>query len=174
MSKSVIEFQTVGWNELEANFDGGREIVLGGMNRMLRRIGQLLVPALKKNTPTGATNRLRNYTTSEIIGKSEDMRLEIRQSARSKKEFPYGEAVRQGARPHFPPYEELTPWVKRKMDVDAINAPRVAFLVARKISMVGTKKNPYHVKTVEGIMSNMRSIVNEEFTKVTSDLATLK
>lgn len=52
---------------------------------------------------------------------------------------PYAEPVELGTKPHFPPIEPLIDWVKVKLGVPEKDARSVAFLVARKISRVGTK-----------------------------------
>jgi len=101
----------------------------------------------------------------------EDMRLEVRQSAFSPGGFPYGVAVREGTRPHFPPYRALIPWVIRKLGIsNEKEAARVAYLVARKISRVGTPANPYHIHVVEENMFGMQQIVNEEMVSMLARL----
>lgn len=51
----------------------------------------------------------------------------------------YAMPVEGGARPHFPPVAALIPWVTRKLGLSGKEARSVAFLVARKISRVGTR-----------------------------------
>ena len=46
--------------------------------------------------------------------------------------------VELGTKPHMPPVSALIPWVRAVLGVDAKRAPRVAFLVARKIARKGT------------------------------------
>ena len=52
----------------------------------------------------------------------------------------YAEPVELGTKPHFPPVEALTDWVRVKLGISEEREIRsVAFLIARKISRVGTK-----------------------------------
>lgn len=52
----------------------------------------------------------------------------------------YAIAVETGTRPHFPPTAALLPWVLKKFPgADERKAKSFAFLIARKISKVGTK-----------------------------------
>ena len=162
-AEATIEITPIGYDELVAKYANSREIVLGTVNRMLRRMGQQLVPAVKSETPKGASHRLRNTTVFQVLGHAEEMTMEIRQSAFSPDGFPYGIAVRTGTRPHFPPYLALVPWVRKVLGItDEKQAPRVAFLVARKISQVGTVSNSYHLRALEATMPELRSIINEE------------
>jgi len=56
---------------------------------------------------------------------------------------PYAEPVEYGSRPHWPPLAPLELWVRRKLGVPAAQVKSVAYLVARKISRVGTQG--YHM-----------------------------
>ncbi len=167
----TFEWQAADWDKMSANLKNSRETVLGGLNRTLRKVGQLMVPALKDYTPVGASHHLRNKTTAQLIGTAEDMRLEIRQGARSDRGYFYGQAVRGGTRPHFPPYRALIPWVQAVLGVSAKQAPSVAFLVARKISKRGTAANQYHVRALEANYGNIQRIVDEEGVAIVSHLA---
>jgi hypothetical protein len=54
----------------------------------------------------------------------------------------YGAPVEFGARPHFPPWEALIPWVKNKIPGAASDdqaARSIAFVIARKIARSGTQ-----------------------------------
>lgn len=53
--------------------------------------------------------------------------------------LPYAEPVELGTRPHFPPVQSLEEWVKAKISQDPKEIPGIAFCVARKISLDGTK-----------------------------------
>lgn len=50
----------------------------------------------------------------------------------------YAAAVEFGSRPHFPPVEALKDWAAEKLGDEDL-----AFVIARKISMVGTKPKPF-------------------------------
>ena len=171
MASDAYTFEIKGAKELHENLGRSREDVLASLNIALREIGKIMVPALQAATPIGATGRLRNTTVFQVLGRAEDQRLEVRQAARSLNGYFYGGAVRGGTRPHFPPYRALIPWVIKKLSVSADEAPRVAFLVARKISRVGTKENPYHVDVVRKKMGDIEKIVTQAGIKVAVKLA---
>lgn len=163
----MIEVTLVNWDELRDRFARAPELMFVAANEALRRVGRILVPALKAETPVGATGHLRNYTVSQVMGMKEDMRLEIRQSAHSESGFFYGVAVRQGTRPHFPPPRALVPWVMRKLGITGEKeALSVAYAIAVKISRVGTKANPYHVRVMEAqqpfLVQTMIQIIDEQ------------
>lgn len=131
------------------------------LNQLLRRIGKILVPAVKRETPIGATGRLRKSTVFQIVGGPKNQVLELRQSARSKN-FPYHLAVRKGTKPHFPPPEALIPWVKKKWGIPntpAYLARGAAFVLARSIAKKGTKANPYDDRAIKKTASIIRQEV---------------
>jgi len=163
-AEGAITFTPVGWDELADKYRGSREVILRGMNTAFRRMGKHMVTELKAYTPVGVTHNLRNKTVAEVLGTAEDMRLEIRQSAWSGS-YPYGVGVRMSTRPHWPPYRALIPWVKLRWGLSDELAPRAAFLLARRISRVGTKANPYHVRALEANKEALREIVIEEVEK---------
>lgn len=173
--KAEPMFEVIPYNfdKLQEKYSGAREVMLGKVNQALRQCGNTLVPPIKKETPVGATAKLRNTTVYQILGKAEDMRMEVRQSAASKKGFKYGIAVRMGTRPHFPPIDALVPWVVKKLNVPMAEARSVAFLVCRKISRKGTKAQPYHLKVFKAYSQKIRSILRRgvaDFAGVMNDV----
>lgn len=55
-------------------------------------------------------------------------------------DLPYAEYVELGTAPHFPPIQPLEDWVQAKLGIDDEQERRsVAFLIARKIAVKGTK-----------------------------------
>ncbi len=172
----MIEFRAQGFEEAASSLKraGDPELVATRLNRMLRQVGRLLVPALKAVTPRGATHHLRNYTGFRVFplpttptGMAQ--RLEVRQSAQSEGYF-YGMAVIGGTRPHFPPYRALIPWVEAVLGVHGKRASSVAFLVARKISRVGTLPRPYHEQVLANNMANIQGIVDQEGAALSAEL----
>ena len=165
-----IVFRPEGFKEAASSLEGSRELILTRMNQMLRRVGQLLVPALKAKTPVGASHHLRNYTVFSIRGMAEDMIMEVRQSAQSDTGYFYGMAVIGGTRPHFPPYRKLIPWVQAVLGVTGKKATSVAFLVARKISEVGTQPNPYPTQVLNENIAAIQGIVDQEGVSLSAEL----
>ena len=173
-----IEFRSVGFTEAAASLRraGDPELVAERLNRMLRRVGHLLVPALQAVTPVGATHHLRNapYTHSRIFPMTVSptgmaQRMEVRQSARSKEGYFYGQAVIGGTRPHWPPSSQsgkfvsvLIPWINAVLGIYGRKADSVAFLIGRKMSRVGTQPNPYHERVLAENMGAIQGIVDQE------------
>lgn len=170
-AEGFIDFTMTGDKEMARKFHRGREFMLGAALTAFRRIGRALVPELKSETPVGATSKLKRSTVFQIMGKAEDMRLEIRQSAFSPGGFAYGVAVRQGTKPHFPPVAALIPWVVKKLGIgDAKEARTVAFLIARRISKVGAKANAYHDRVFQSQVGMIRRVANEEMVNLAAKL----
>ena len=61
----------------------------------------------------------------------------------------YAGYVETGTSPHFPPIEPLMLWAKRKFAVDEKEAKSIAFAIARKISVSGTKGHFMFQRAVE-------------------------
>jgi len=171
----MIEFiwEAKGHEKLVEGLNDSPRTIALHLDRVLRKVGHILIPYLQSKTPVGATHHLRNqpYTHFRIFPSGYDMRLEIRQSARSKKGFPYGVAVREGTVPHFPPYRELIPWVEAVLGVHGKRAPQVAFLIARKISEVGTQPNPYHKDLISAHQGAIQTIVDDEGVNIWGQLS---
>ena len=162
---SDIVFEPQGFKERAQSLRqaGDPEFVATRLNRLLRRVGKVLVPALKAATPVGATHHLRNYTHFRIFPLGDlAQRMEIKQSARSEMGYFYGMAVVGGTRPHFPPYRKLIPWVNAVLGIQGKKANSVAFLIARKISKEGTQPNPYPEAVLYQNMTTIQGIVNQE------------
>ena len=168
-----MDFQPKGFDDLQGRLDQAVKTKVGiSMNQGLRDIGKMMVPVLKSHTPTGVSKGLRNKTVFQIITGIEQ-RLEIRQGARSGTGFFYGRVVREGRRAgaRMPPPSALIPWVQMKMGISASEAPRVAFLVARKIGRVGIPPNPYHVRALRSAAGKLQQLVNQMGQRVTAYLA---
>lgn len=69
----------------------------------------------------------------------------------------YGKYVEFGTRPHFPPVRPIERWAQTKLGKSGIG-----FQIARKISRVGTKAQPYVKPAFEGSID----FVTKEFDKV--------
>ncbi len=179
-----IEFRPQGFKEAAASLKRASdpEIVAERLNQMLRKVGRLLVPALKAVTPQGATRHLRNYTHFRTFPLSMSptsmaQRMEVRQSARSKEGYFYAQAVIGGTRPHWPPSSQsgkfvsvLIPWVNAVLGITGKKADSVAFLIGRKISRVGTQPNPYHEGVLVGNMGAIQGIVDQEGAALSAEI----
>jgi hypothetical protein len=156
-----ITLREFGLADLISRYKGSPTVLAVETNNMLRDIGRGMVPVVKRHTPTGATRRLRNGTvfTVERIGFAQ--RMIIRQSARSPGGAFYGEFVREGTRPHFPPIEALIPWVMAKWGLAGEAARQGAYRLALAISRRGTKANRYHDRALQESRPFIRAKVLE-------------
>lgn len=157
-----IYFEPEGWDQVGDRLDKAGIQSRITINEGLREIGRILVPALKAETPVGATRGLRNSTLFQLLQPSQDEQvLEVRQGSRSSTGFFYGRVVRHGRRPGtFPPSSALVPWVMAKLGIPEARARGVAFLVARKIYRRGIPPNPYH----ERALANARPEIQQQST----------
>ena len=101
-----------------------------------------------------------NKVSNEIFKASQDNLLEFEaidtgfmlrsgtlwQSGRLKNTIsynaPYSSVIEFGAAPHFPPIEPIQRWVERKLGVKT-NSRNIAFAIAKRISIEGTKPRPF-------------------------------
>lgn len=71
----------------------------------------------------------------------------------------YAEYVDLGTRPHFPPVEALMDWVKARFGTQSEREARsIAFLIARKISRVGTKGQNIYGGALAHLAPEIRAI----------------
>lgn len=87
--------------------------------------------ALIPRTPF-AFGFLRNSFMQKVFKRGRDIIGQVRSTS------PYAWPVEEGSKPHFPPIAPIELWVRRKLQVKE-NAKAIAFMIARKISIHGTK-----------------------------------
>jgi hypothetical protein len=180
MPEPTITVTAYGWRELEQKFGKSREYIYTGMDTAFRRIGnEILKPALVEWTPKGATKRLGTGTRGYVYGtKTDDMRLEMKQSTKALNDYAYGASVRVGQTPHFPPVAAgggLDQWVQAKWGPGTRTLKGIdkrVWALANKISMYGTKPQPYHFDIIERELPNIRNVITTEIQKVCDRLAT--
>lgn len=63
----------------------------------------------------------------------------------------YAAPVEFGSRPHFPPIAPLSDWSRKKLGID------LGYVIARKISLVGTKAKPFLFPALEAERPNFAS-----------------
>lgn len=109
--------------------------VLAGTNYLWRK--------LASNTPKGATGKARQSVHGDV---SKGLTIEgfvgYAEPASGYIIFP-----QEGTRPHWPPIAPLAYWAQRKFGLSADNARRVGYLIARKISRAGVKRQDFVGKT---------------------------
>lgn len=92
-----------------------------------------LQTAVAELTPVGAHGLLRQSIAAQPIQHLSDQVIGVVGTSLN-----YAEPVELGTRPHMPPVEALEDWVRAKLGIEDDQVERVAFLVARKISISGT------------------------------------
>jgi len=107
-----------------------REELDQAMNASVLHLKGQIVPLV----PVGVTALLRGGVAAAITGEG------VTLVGRVFDAVSYALPVELGSRPHFPPIGPIALWVRRKLGIsDEREARSVAFLIARKISRVGTK-----------------------------------
>lgn len=75
-----------------------------------------------------------------------------------------------GTKPHMPPVAALVPWVSAVMGLRDEDAKRVAFLVARKISRVGTKAQKPFSRAIEALRGQVDRMFEDCAARVAAQL----
>lgn len=84
---------------------------------------------------------------------------------------PYAVPVELGTKPHFPPVAPLIDWVQAKLGVSAEEAPGVAFLVARKISVHGTDGQFMFKKAFDANEAQIEAMFGDAVIRITERLS---
>jgi hypothetical protein len=116
----------------------------------------LLEAAVKKGTPYGAGPiHLRDTVHSSVKASGERIVGMVGTPAK------YGESVELGTKAHFPPVGPLQFWVEKKLGYSGAEAASVAFLIARAISVRGTKGAKMFETGFEDQEARVMAILNE-------------
>jgi len=167
---TTVQFEPEGFEELVDRLRGAETVSHQSVNEGLREIGDVLLPLLKSRTPVGKRPRrkgspgqaLRAGTRAQVLGHGADMRLEIRQGARTPQGVFYGRFVREGTRPHT---------------IEPVRAPYLHFKIGDKwvrtklVNHPGTKANPYHVRALRAGTGRIQGIVTKMGERITAFLA---
>lgn len=111
----------------------GQQVLMDETNAAMNRAVNDVLSELKPRVPEGVTGLLRKSFVTSITG------TPVNVIGRITSPLDYATPVDLGTKPHFPPSDALISWVERKLGVSDKEARSVAFLVARKISRVGTE-----------------------------------
>ena len=127
-------------------------VVLDEMTTGMRESLTLVDGELVKRTPVGVSGRMRSgYQPRINIVSTQPVRLH----GEVVNVTPYALYVDQGSAPHWPPWgpgSDLARWVQRKLGADVS-----AFLIARKISRVGTKAQNIVNRTLQVVRGPITS-----------------
>lgn len=116
----------------------------------------LLERAVKKGAPYGAGPI---HMRDTIHGKTSVMGERVAGIVGTPVE--HGEPVEMGTKPHFPPVGPIQFWVERKLGYSGDEAASVAFLIARAISVRGTKGKKMFSTGFEENEARVLRILNE-------------
>ncbi len=126
----------VNWERLERYIQKFPQIAMRELKTAMNQSVITIANEVKPLTPVGVSGELRSSIGSEV--KQEGGSQIVGRVGSSIKEA-YPVVMEAGARPHFPPPENLERWVHLKLGVPTEDAPGVAFTIARAISRRGIK-----------------------------------
>ena len=151
----MMEFriEAINADELVRLFQQAPEIVGAELRTAIKEASMLLERELKDAAPTGATATLRGSINAEEPQVLANQVIGVVGTS-----IAHALPVELGTRPHFPRIEPLRDWVRAKLAVDASQVNSVAFLIARKISRVGTPAQPFFADTVERNQGQVQTI----------------
>ena len=145
-------------------------------------LGNILVDELRNRTPRGVTRRLERSTKFDLfiqqgLEGAVDATLEIKQPARNTPapgsltpSQIYRPFISRGTIPHMPPSTAFFGWALIKLGVAIDVLPRVAFAIAKKIDIEGSKPNPYTAETVEFSILDIQQAADNIATNITLKL----
>jgi hypothetical protein len=161
---NFIEFDYSELQGLAAAFEKAPAIASEEMGAAMREADALLATQVEAYTPVasgllaGGITHVEDVSDTGVIGT-------VFSSS------PYAEAVELGTKPHFPPIAPLVDWVIQKLGVPEKDARGVAFLVARKISRVGTKGHHMFSRALDKQEAAVRAIFERALTRVVARIA---
>lgn len=160
-----IRINIEGLDEVLAKFEDAPFVLARNLSFAMRKSCIDVVADAKPRTPadTEATRESIDYTVTPT---AEGLRGVIMPHTE------YAKWLHDGTNPHFPPVTALIPWVRDQLGVSEADAKSVAFLVARKISRVGTKAHPFltdalksNRSRIEAFFQSAVQITVEEFNR---------
>lgn len=148
-----VELKIEGLNIIIKNMGdprtSGRPITRG-----MRQSGAAIQREMSDEAPRGADSRLAGSIAFEV-----PKHMPFPRWVKIGPTVDYGVPVARGTRPHFPPPGSLDRWVRLKLGIgDPQEVRSVAFLISRKISQVGTRANPYHIRGLKNARTELRRI----------------
>lgn len=124
---------------LQALWAHAPQIVGEEMYAVVVEADQFLKGELQQQLPRGAGGIAGGAGLAGSIF-TEEQRLSEQVIGAVASPLAYAEYVEVGTRPHMPPIQPIQDWVQAKLNItDESESRSVAFLIARKISRVGTK-----------------------------------
>ena len=143
------------------------EVTRAEMLAAVTEADHLLEREVKERTPTavGAGGGLRGSIASDEQAHSD------RVIGMVGSPLNYAVPVELGTRPHFPPLQPLEDWVRAKLDVPDAQVRNVAFLIARKISKVGTQGAHMFEEAFDATADQVEKIFSLGVQRITEQMA---
>ena len=121
-----------GLDDLQRRFKQAPLMVERYMRRFMKRALPVLEGEVRKRTPVN-TGRLRASITHDVQGLGAKMQGVVGSAVK------YAPAVEEGTDPHWPPYEAIEYWVRRKLRPPASQLYVVTRGVQQAIARAGTR-----------------------------------
>lgn len=151
---------------LEAAFRAAPRVAAEELAAAAEESGALLAREAQERMQVGATGLLRSSTFHEVRA------LPAGVEAIVGTPMGYAAPVELGTRPHMPPVEPLVDWVKAKLAISNEKAARgVAFAIARKIAVRGTKPQAPFKRTFDAQEAAARAIFARAMERIAARMA---
>lgn len=161
---SYYEIDVQGMKELEAQLARNPRVVLEELEAAVTEADLLLEREVKENMPTAHGTLRASVFHEETVGDANVIGL-------VGTPLNYAVPVELGTKPHFPPVDALIDWVKVKFGISSDKEARgAAFLVARKISRVGTKEQRPFGRAFQAAESQVRAIFDRASERIAARL----
>lgn len=130
-------------------------ITITGLNEFIKSAGEFTGELENKlsNVMKSATGKIKSVVKSNLSSRGINTTYKLSEGISSKSstyegivwsQEKYGVFVEYGTRPHFPPVAPLERWAQIKLGRSGLGYP-----IARKISRVGTKAQPFFHSAVD-------------------------
>ncbi len=153
-----------GWEKVQRYLAKFPEITMRELKTAMSQSVITIANEVRPNVPVGVSSMLRNSIGSEV--KQEGPTSIIGRVGSSISEA-YPVVMEAGARPHFPPPQNLARWVHLKLGVPTEAALGVAFTISRAISRRGIKGRFFMKQAWE----RSQARVNDFFAKALTRIA---
>lgn len=142
----MYEIEVRGFAKVRARLDGFGALAFARMRRAMSAAVVTIEGEWKRTSPVGATGRYRQSIASEVRSAGSDI------VGRVGSPVTYAAVQELGRRPGTaPPPGALDSWVRRVMGISDEDAPRVAFLIGRKLKRHGMPGRFYGRRAFERV-----------------------
>lgn len=164
---STIRITSPDLNRLTREWARYPDLVEREVTRAMYESVMTLQAEVVEKAPVGVTSNLRN----SIFHLVERRPMMIRGTVATGPGAPYGAAVNDGTKPHFPPLAPIRRWVERKLGVPVNRSWFVARSIQRKIGRVGTKGQKYGEQSLAAKQSAINGYFRAAMRRVTREMS---